>query len=262
MTKSLTDIYIADSYKGVLHGQGQALSGTGQNCETTLIYDGEGLATSIAIGRKGAGMTVYCGLSTCGEIYVSGESLNYIIDKRDFWTYNATTDSISNKLSTFEQYPIDSVQISALSAYSLSASGFTYPTKTQYLSGGQVMMLASDGKTLQLVNATRSMFGLTKDRTIFCVANSNGTLPIDATQLNSSSAFSSDRISGDTLRVVGIKHGGTRRVISYISTTYQVVASTYVKYVVNRFTFDGSVWVLANTVEVPGEHLGISSMTA
>ena len=59
-TETLTDQNISDTYSGLLHAQGVEVPVAGQ----VLIYDGEGNASSVKLGRWGAGMTVGGALSS------------------------------------------------------------------------------------------------------------------------------------------------------------------------------------------------------
>lgn len=59
MTNTLTDQNISNTYLGVLHAQGEELPAVGQ----VLIYDGEGNATAISLGRQNHGISIHGGVS-------------------------------------------------------------------------------------------------------------------------------------------------------------------------------------------------------
>jgi len=64
-TNTLTDQNISDTYKGILHARGTVLPGTGQ----TLLYDGDGNATSLRVGVWGQGSTIIGSLSVNSMLY-------------------------------------------------------------------------------------------------------------------------------------------------------------------------------------------------
>jgi hypothetical protein len=57
---SLQDLYIADSYDGLLHAGGEPIGATGKS----KIYDGSGQETALSLGLDGNGATVSGSLST------------------------------------------------------------------------------------------------------------------------------------------------------------------------------------------------------
>jgi hypothetical protein len=119
MTKALTDEFISETYQGVIHSQGTELSGTGGDGEVTMLYDGAGNETSIAVGRKGSGVAIYCNLSACGSIFINGTDLLDIIDNRNFWSYVPESQAIENKTLTFAGSTVNTVIINS----TLSAMG-------------------------------------------------------------------------------------------------------------------------------------------
>jgi hypothetical protein len=67
MTTTLTDQNISDTYKGILHAQGTQIAASTQ----VLIYDGEGNATSLRVGRSGEGVTI-SGVMSSSSLIVNG----------------------------------------------------------------------------------------------------------------------------------------------------------------------------------------------
>ena len=61
-TVTLTDQFIADTYDGVLHIQGEPFPETGQ----IDIYDGSGIKSSVKVGRACEGVTI------CGPLVIEG----------------------------------------------------------------------------------------------------------------------------------------------------------------------------------------------
>jgi len=247
MPITLTDEYIAETYQGVIHSQGSQLSGTGLNGEVVMLYDGVGHETSIAIGKKGSGMSVYCNLSACGTLYLSGAEIRNIIDSRMHWSYDPNSDFIRQKTTTYDSQPIIGAAVQALSTQTLTAGGYTYPTTAVVSPLSSVMVLGANN-TLQLVPFTRALLRVTKDRVIFCELNTtinvDTYMPITATTLNTyPGAYYQDRIAGDTLKVVGIRHYGNRGVFAVISYSQNVVVSANLRYEVEKYYFDGSSWV-------------------
>jgi hypothetical protein len=111
MPLTLTDEFIADTYQGIIHSQGARLSGDGGNGQVTMLYDGFGDESSIAIGKKGAGVSIFCDLSACGSIYINGENIIDIIDDRNFWEYLPDRNAIGNKTITFAGSAVQTVVI-------------------------------------------------------------------------------------------------------------------------------------------------------
>jgi hypothetical protein len=119
MAKTLTDQFISETYTGVIHSQAIQLSGSGGNGQVTMLYDGAGNESSIAIGQKGAGVAIYCNLSACGSIFINGVDLLNIIDSRNFWSYVTGGNAIQNKTTTFAGSAVNTVIINQ----TLSATG-------------------------------------------------------------------------------------------------------------------------------------------
>jgi|GEM_PF-3806608 len=70
MATTLTDNNISDTYTGLIHAQGAQLPAAGQ----VILYDGNGNATSVRLGRSGNGATI-TGILSAQQFKASG--INY-----------------------------------------------------------------------------------------------------------------------------------------------------------------------------------------
>jgi len=262
MSLTLTDQFIADTYGGVIHSQGAKLSGDGGVGEVTMLFDGEGNETSMAIGKKGAGVSIFCDLSACGTVYLEGVEIRDVIDSRTFWEYSPENQKIHQKTLAYEdnEQPINGVVVQQLSADTFN--GFEYPTvnDTPGPTVGSVMTLGEDNKIeLKPFVLKRDKFipPLTKEHIIFCIIGNGDIFPITADTLNiGPGAYSDDRIAGDTIKVMGIRHGGSTKQLSYIAINERLVKTSRLRYRVEKFIFNGTSWVGVNSTDITGEFLG------
>lgn len=147
MSQDYNDQYVADTFQGLLHSDGELASDVISN-----IYDGNGNQSDISIGRLGKGVTVHTNLTTANAS-ISGDLVSGTVTtgtlvsdtfKNGKLTYPTTASTNQVLVATS---PTETKFTNALTINNLQVGNLEYPRSN---GGAGKILICTDSNTLAL----------------------------------------------------------------------------------------------------------------